>query len=159
MQRRKKVKKPKKVGLNVRVVSQKLKKVAEKPEEKKISQYVSTKSEDDKKKIMIICVSFIMIFIIIIWFFNIKSVFKKIESRNEALPHSDITEDWNNMSDEFSKTLEKVRNELDGLKDESAQDIEEGKEFNPDIIINIEDLKIKLEEIKISTSTATSTQE
>ncbi|MFH1661520.1 MAG: hypothetical protein ABIA02_00250 [Candidatus Falkowbacteria bacterium] len=182
MPRRKKViKKSKKVGLKVRVVSQnaqkritedtekisqkaqkkientekkqKKEKKKEKPKEEK--QKISKdpiQEEHDKKLLMFTATSIIMIVIIGVWIFNIKHVFKKIETK--TIENKFITEDWDKMTEEFSKTLEKVREGIDELKDESAQEVEENNKQNADIIINIEDLKIKLEEIGTSATTS-----
>lgn len=110
----------------------------------------NAKVEREKKLIMHTGIAFFMILIISVWIFNMKTVFKstKAETGDNA-----ARTQLNEITDEFSKNMERIKQELKEIKslEKNSSDQNEaaresgGEKINPD---EIEKLKKKLEELE-----------
>jgi len=139
------------------------------------------KVERDKRLMMWAGVAFFMVLIFGVWIFNLKNIFKTTEIKNT---NNSAVQEWDKIADEFSKTLEKVKEGMAELKDEttdpsvgSGQDQQQttdpGKDIfseiattSDDAVISeddevneIDELKKRLEELesKVGGEQATST--
>ncbi len=76
-------------------------------------------AEQDKKEFMWAVVSFFMILFIVIWVFNLKNVFKPTEEAATAnTENNEGAVDWSKVRDEFSATMEEMRNAFDEFNQE-----------------------------------------
>lgn len=76
------------------------------------------KIEHDKKLMMWAGVSFFMILFIILWFANMKNVFKQVEQGRDNSKQFE----WDKITDEFSQTIDQIKESLDELKQISTVD-------------------------------------
>ncbi len=123
--------------------------------------------EQDKRLMMWAGVAFFMVLIFGIWIFNLKNVFKTTENTDT---NNSAVQEWDKIADEFTKTLEKVKEGMAELKEVEIE--EEGRNVfsetattSDDAVIfeddEINELKKRLEElenqIKADEEQATST--
>ncbi len=127
----------------------------------------SERMERDKRLMMWAGVTFFMVLIFGAWVFNLKNIFKTTE--NTDINNSAVQE-WDKIADEFTKTLEKVKEGMAELKEIETE--EEGRDIfsetattSDDAVVfeddEINELKKRLEElenqIKADEEQATST--
>ncbi len=144
-------------------IKQPKKKTKKQPQD--VKQSDPEKIERDKRLMMWAGVTFFMVLIFGVWIFNIKNVFKTIENTDT---NSSAVQEWDKIADEFSATLEKVKEGMAELKEveteEDGRDVfSESATTTDDAIVSeddkIEELKKRLEELesKVGGEQATST--
>jgi len=112
----------------------------------------------DKKLMMWTGVIFFMALILFVWVLNIKNVFETKPSKNID---NSVVEEWNDFTEEFSKTWDKVRQDLDKFRE--AEELSEDNNVfiqpNQEQIGELETrLKSKLgQDEQAATSAATTT--
>ena len=159
----------------IKKVKQQEKKIKKQPKVEKPSFAKATagkqvdleKIERDKRLMMWAGVTFFMVLIFGAWVFNLKNIFKTTE--NTDINNSAVQE-WDKIADEFTKTLEKVKEGMAELKEIETE--EEGRDIfsetattSDDAVVfeddEINELKKRLEElenqIKADEEQATST--
>lgn len=121
------------------------------------------KTEKDKRFLMWAGVIFFMVIIFTVWIFNLKSVFKATEDNNV---NTYTFKEWDRIADDFSETLEKVKEGMAELKEETREP-EQGRNIFEDSAtssekineedIEIEELKKRLEELESQMQTEQAT--
>ncbi|MBU1037060.1 hypothetical protein KKF32_03415 [Patescibacteria group bacterium] len=99
----------------------KTKKINGKKEKVLVRKPASYQKEKSKRMIMWTGVAAVMIIIFIAWTFSLKDMFKAKQQPSEFNP---AIEEWDRIADEFSQTLEKVKEGMSQLKDEMTDDSE-----------------------------------
>ena len=105
------------------------------------------KIEQDKRLMMWAGVAFFMVLIFGVWIFNLKNVFKTTENINT---NNSAVQEWDKIADEFTKTLEKVKEGMAELKEVETE--EEGRDIFSEIATSTDDAVIseddEIEELK-----------
>ena len=120
------------------------------PKEKKTKD----KDEKDKRLVMWTGVAFFMFLIVFLWFLNIRTVFS---NASFGIGNKDSKIDFDEISEEFNKSFEKVKETMDELNKMVAEEKEDLKTASgsKEEEINIEDIEALKEKLEATTSTST----
>lgn len=113
------------------------------------------KDEKDKHLVMWTGVAFFMFLIAFLWFMNIRTVFSNIGPGDNA---ETSQFDFNEISEEFNKSFEEIKEVMDELNEQILKD--EEKEIksvsnNKEESIDIESIEALKEKLEATTSTST----